>query len=124
MAKKRRYRRKAKSYHKKARRTIPFEVVIAGGAIPFTPARDGYGRTPFQAIQGGDFEYAMRSLMDGFTPIAHDGRMDVWNYINPFNLNGGRYMKMLLYAGLASKVRKKFVKIPFNKVPIIGKYIS
>lgn len=75
----------------------------------------------------GNFEYALRSLMAGFTPIRHDGTCtptDIAMFINPLNMNRGRYFKLLLYAGIASKIRKKFVKVPFEKVPFVGRYIS
>jgi len=124
LAKKRSYKRKAKKHRKKARRTIPLEVVLTGGAIPFTPARSGW-RTPYENIQAGDYRYAMGNLVTGFTPFdpLHN-QLDIIGYLNPFDFERGRYMKMLLYAGLASKVRKKIVRIPFDKIPIIGKYIS
>jgi len=123
-----RSRARPRSYFRRLRRRgtrkIPFELAITAGAIPFVKANDGFTYTPLQAIQAGKYEDAMRSLMDGLTPIGWYGDVDIIRYLNPFDMSRGRYMKMLLYAGLASKVRKRVVKIPFDRIPIVGRYVS
>lgn len=105
------------------KRTIPLEVVVAGVAIPFTPATEGWN-TPMAYVQGGDYEGAMNALKQGFLGMQPDGSMDLMRTLNPFDFNTARYTKMLIAAGLVSKVRKRLVHIPLDKIPIVGRYIS
>ena len=102
---------------------MPIEIAIAGISIPFVPARDGYANIVDSAkIQ--NWNGVMDNLKSGFLGIDNNNNFDLAGLINPFDFNNGRYMKMLVAAGLVSKVRKRLVKVPFDKIPFIGRYIS
>jgi hypothetical protein len=115
-------------YSRKHRRhgkpKIPLEVAAAGIAIPFTPPRTGWNSL-VGCAQAGDWNgFGMDLAMGfiGFDPST--GQIDLWGAINPLNFESARYTKMLIAGGLIHKVRKMLVKVPMNKVPIIGNHIS
>lgn len=117
---KRRYRRKR---YRRKKRKMPLEIAVALGAIPFTSAADGYA-SPVEAVQAGDLKGLGDNLKRGFLGIDHTGRFNLAGLLNPFDMNEGRYVKMLIAAGIISKIRKSVIRIPFDKVPLVGKYIS
>lgn len=119
----RRRRRYTRKRRRRAKPKIPLEVAVALGAIPFTPSWDG-AKSLLGDAQAGDFEGIARQLKCGFLGFTPDGKIDILGTLNPFDENRARYVKMLIIAGILSKVRKSLVKIPFKKVPLIGKYIS
>lgn len=124
--KKRSYRRRLRRWRRRVKPKIPLEVAGAGIAIPFVPARDGWASI-YDDIQSGNLQDIGNLLAMGFAGIDTTGGgepLNVMNMLNPFDLNTARYTKMLIWAGIASKVRKKFVKLPMSRVPLIGKYIS
>lgn len=98
------------------------EVAVAGVAIPFTPAAEGWNSVA-GLIQAGQYDQIGVTLTKGFLGMDAQG-LHIGELINPFDFNNGRYTKMLIAAGLVSKIRKKFVNIPMGKIPLIGKYIS
>ena len=120
VTRKRRYSRRK---YRRKKSKIPLETMIALGAIPFTPAANGWG-SPFTDIQAGNINGVGNNLKLGFLGIDDQGRFDIAKLLNPFDMNYGRYTKMLIYSGVISKLRKSLVRIPFDKVPLIGKYIS
>lgn len=128
MARRRRRKRRRRRIRRWARRRkpkIPLEVLGAGIAIPFVPPRDGWS-SPFDAVQSQDWRGLGGTLAMGFAGVDTLGGepMDVFAMLNPFDMSRARYTKMLIWAGVASKIRKKFVRIPFDRVPLVGKYIS
>lgn len=123
VARRKRYtKRRKKRYSPK----IPLEVAIAGISVPFTPAEPGWD-TPLNYAMNQDFEGLAASLRSGFLGVE-GGRtpagVNIMGLLNPLDMNTGRYLKMLVIGAVASKIRKSFVKIPFKRVPFIGKYIS
>lgn len=125
--KKRKYRLTKKKRRRRCKAKIPLEVAIAGVAIPITPCKDGM-QTPLQYAQRGDWDGLGTSLTLGFlgfgTGRQAGVKFDLFKVLNPFDMSRARYSKMLIYAGFLSKVRKKLVHIPFDRVPLIGKYLS
>ena len=120
VARKRRYSRKK---YRRKKPKIPLETMVALGAIPFTPAKNGWA-TPLACAQDRHWEGIGENLKQGFLGINTDGSFDLFSTLNPFDMNSARYTKMLIMSGVISKFRKKLVRIPFDKVPLIGKYIS
>lgn len=106
-----------------AKQKFPLETVIAGAAIPFTPASDGWN-SPFGLAQQGGYDQIMPTLAKGFLNMEPNGQVNIWGIINPFDFNSARYTKMLIASALVSKVRKKFVHLPLDRIPMVGKYIS
>jgi len=105
---------------------IPLEVAIAGLSIPFTGAASGFA-SPVECVQKQDFTGLADNLKVGFLgfkPARNASEFDLFRALNPFDMQVGRYYKMLIVAGLISKLRKRLVRIPFKKVPLIGRYIS
>lgn len=128
MARRRRIGRRLRRYRPRFRGIrhkpkIPLEVALVGAAIPFTPAHAGW-ESPLQLAQRGAFTELGYSITGGFLGMNPEGNVDWWGLINPLNMDAGRYTKMLIAGALVSKVRKRLVKIPFDKVPFVGKYIS
>jgi len=122
VARKRRYTRRAKYRRKK--RKIPLETIVALGAIPFTPSWTG-GRSLIEYAQTGDYSRVGETLAHGFLGFAPStGKFPIMNVLNPFDMGYARFTKMLIWSGVMSKIRKSVVRIPFDKVPLIGKYIS
>jgi len=121
---KRRYRRRvARRYRARPKkRRIPLETAVALVAVPFTPAWPG-GRNIIQYAQSGNYKMVGEVLTHGFLGL-HEGGFDILKSLNPFDMNYARFSKMLFWSGIMAKIRKKAVFIPFDKVPLIGKYIS
>jgi len=120
---KRRRRRRVFRAIRRRKPKIPLEVAIALGAIPFTPSWTG-AKSLVGDAQARDFEGLARQLKCGFLGFSPEGNLDLMGALNPFEPNRARYIKMLIAAGIMSKIRKKMVKIPFEKIPLIGRYIS
>lgn len=124
-----------RSYGKRFKRRaskakIPFEVLIAGGSIPFTDAAPGVS-SPFNRAQAGDFVGVMDALKVGFlgmNPARNASEFNLMAALNPFDFEHARYSKMLLYAGLMGSIRRKFTgrytnKL-FSKIPLVGRWVS
>lgn len=92
-------------------------------AIPFSGAKSGW-QSPIADVQQQNWEGLANNLKSGFLGLNPDGSFDPFNALNPFNFEDARYSKMLLWSGIMSKVRKRFVRIPMGKIPIVGRYIS
>ena len=128
----RRYFRKVRKgyYAGRTKAKIPFEVLIAGGSIPFTPAASGISSI-FDSAQNGDFVGVADALKVGFLgmkPARNTSEFDLMAAINPFNFESARYTKMLIYAGLIGSIRKKlsgrYTNKLFAKIPLIGRWVS
>lgn len=130
---KKRRRRKTtpKRYTRRRRKTVPIEMFVGAGSIPFVGARTGYGSI-LNCVQRGDWTGVADNLVCGFTPVyqcrgAVKG-IDVFNFINPFNFEQGRFMKILLWSGIAGMLRKKLIgrytSNLFRRIPIIGRWVS
>lgn len=119
MPRKRRYT--PKRYRRKKRK-IPLETAIALVAVPFTPAWTG-GNTLIGYAQQGNYKMVGEVLTHGFLGV-HEFGFDIMKSLNPFDMDYARFSKMLFWSGVMSKIRKSVVRIPFDKVPFIGKYIS
>jgi hypothetical protein len=98
-------------------------MAITGISIPFTPVAPGWPSL-YERIKEGNIQESMYVLKKGFLNMDPDGSINFPDLINPFDVNAGKFVKMLLYASLISKVRKRFVKLPMKKIPFIGRYIS
>jgi len=132
MAKKRQHRRK--SYGRKRgfirrhiKGKVPLEMLIGAGTIPFTEPNTGWGSFPVKAIQNGDWTGLMDQLKAGFIGMAPSGQIDVFNLLNPFNLESGRYTKILFWSGIAGKIRKRMVpqsSMLIKKIPLVGRWVS
>jgi len=120
---KRRYRRRARAWVRRRKPKMPLEVGVALTAIPFTGAAAGW-ETPFEAAKRGDWKEVFNNVKRGFLGINEVGEFDLLGLLNPFDMDEGRYVKMLIAAGVVHKIRTKLVTIPFDKIPLIGKYIS
>lgn len=125
MAKKRvsrRWRGRARRRFSTAK--VPFEVLIAAGTIPFTPARDGW-RSDW--VTSGNFQEIAAQLKMGFLGMG-DGQMDIMQTLNPLNMNVARFSKTLIYAALIGMVRRKltgkYTAPLFKKIPFIGRFVS
>lgn len=105
----------------KAKPKIGFETVIAAGMIPITGAQDGWS-TPLGNAQAGDFVSLSNNLKSGFLGMKDAANFDLFALLNPFDMNCGRYLKMLLISAGIGKVRKKIMKLP--KLPLIGRYVN
>jgi hypothetical protein len=129
MAKKRTSRkRRAYSYVKKrfSKTRLPLETVIAAISIPFVPAGTGWGNI-YDTAKTGDFGAVGRTMAKGFLALEPDGTMDIIGAINPFDQEKARYSKILLYSYLIGLVRKKIAPglgKGYQKIPLIGKYVS
>ncbi|MCJ7560122.1 hypothetical protein MUO79_05835 [Candidatus Bathyarchaeota archaeon] len=102
---------------------IPVEVAIVGVTIPFTPPTDS-SVAPIRLIQEGAWEQLAIDLRHGFTGMDGSGHIYWSALLNPFNMNSARYTKMLGWAAGISKIRKRVVKLPLERIPFIGRYIS
>lgn len=133
MAKRKVSRRKSygrRFKHKASKAKIPFEVLIAGGSIPFTPAASGFSSI-YDSATRGDVTGIMDNLKVGF--LGFDAQRDTQSFdlikaLNPFDFEHARFSKMLLYAGIMGSIRRKFTgrytnKL-FSKIPIIGRWVS
>jgi hypothetical protein len=126
-----RSRRYGKRFKRKASKAkIPFEVLIAGGSIPFTPAASGISSI-FDSAQNGDFVGVADALKVGFLgmkPARNTSEFDLMAAINPFNFESARYTKMLIYAGLIGSIRRKisgrYTNKLFAKIPLLGRWVS
>lgn len=125
--KKRRYRRLRRFGRRVAKTKTPFETLIAGVAIPFTPAASGW-QSPFEYAQQGNVTGIMHSLKKGFIGMEPDGRMDIFKTLNPLDMECGRYSKMLIYASLIGMIRRKiagrYMAPMMKKIPIIGRSVG
>jgi hypothetical protein len=132
MAKKKRsrrsYGRRFKRHVSKAK--IPFEVLIAGGSIPFTDAASSISSI-YDSARIGDFVGVADALKVGFLgmkPARNASEFDLMAALNPFNFESARYTKMLIYAGLLGGIRKKlsgrYTNKLFAKIPVIGRWVS
>lgn len=125
MAKKRKsYRR----HYRRVRRYIgkqkmPLEVGVTLLGTIVTPAKTGWN-SPLACMQNQDYTGVGNNIMSGFTGITPGVQPDVGKILNPFDMEFARYTKMLIIAGLVSKVRKRLVKVSFGKIPFIGGMIS
>jgi hypothetical protein len=127
-SRKRSYGRRFKRRASKAK--MPFEVLIAGASIPFTPAATGY-RGIYDAAINGDMIGVMDELKTGFLgfdPARNTQTFNLMAALNPFDFEHARFSKMLLYAGLLGSVRKKltgrYTSKMFSKIPLIGRWVS
>jgi hypothetical protein len=129
-AKKKWYRRtyggKARYRHSKAKPSL--ETLIAAGTIPFTPAASGFA-TMFDSAKGGDWEGIADSLKCGF--LGFDPQRNATNFnligmINPFDMDHGRFTKMLVFAEIAGRIRRRFAPRSsdlIRKIPFIGRWV-
>jgi hypothetical protein len=121
----RRYGRRLKRRFSKAK--APFEMLIAGAAIPFTPAARGWA-TPYDYAMQGNITGIMHNLKNGFLGIDADQSFDLFRTLNPFDMDRARYTKMLIYAGIIGSIRRKitgrYTAPLFKKIPIIGRIVS
>ena len=120
--------RKKKVYHrryftKRRRRSapkLPIEVAVGLIGIPFTPLA---GTSILACAQAGNWEGVANLLRLGFIGMMPDGKFDLGDCLS-LTGESARFTKILLIAGLASKIRKRLVKIPMKKIPILGQYVS
>ena len=121
----RRYGRRLKRRFSKAK--APFEMLIAGAAIPFTPAARGWA-TPYDYAMQGNITGIMHNLKNGFLGIDADQSFDLFRTLNPFDMDRARYTKMLIYAGIIGSIRRKitgrYTAPLFKKIPLIGRFVS
>jgi hypothetical protein len=121
----RRYGRRLKRRFSKAK--VPFETLIAVGAIPWTAAAPSWS-TPFEYMQQGNITGVMHSLKKGFIGMEPDGKMDLMKTLNPFDMDNARYTKMIMIATLIGMVRRKitgrYTAPLFKKIPLIGRIVS
>ena len=124
----RRYGRRFKRRASKAK--VPFEVLIAGGSIPFTPAADGFASI-YEAAQQNDITGVIDNLKVGFLgmePARNTSQFNLMAAINPLDFNHARFSKMLMYAALIGMVRRKvsgrYTNKLFAKIPLIGRWVS
>jgi len=121
--------RYVKRFKKRARKAakVPFEILVAGAAIPFTSPHPGY-KNPVQALQDGQPEQAIDALKMGFLGMDSEGNIDIFGAINPFNTEKARYSKMLMGAGIIYKVRRKItgkgVQTLMRKIPLVGRWVQ
>jgi len=128
---KRYFRRVRQGYYAgRTKAKIPFEVLIAGGSIPFTPAADGFASI-YEAAQQGDMTGVIDNLKVGFLgmdPARNASQFNLMAAINPFDFNHARFSKMLMYAAIIGTVRKKlsgrYTNKLFAKIPLIGRWVS
>ena len=114
---------------------VPFEVLIAAGTIPFTPAQSGC-MTPMEALQQGNMVELMAQLKSGFLGIdifgssrgGTVGGPNIMGLLNPFDMEVGRFSKTLLYAGIIGSIRRKitgrYTNPLFKKIPLIGRIVN
>jgi len=122
MAKRRRRYTKKRIGRRKMK--LPMETAVALVAIPFTPSYTG-GPSIIESAQRGNYKQVAHDLVNGFLGLnMATGHVNIMASLNPFDFNYARYSKILFWSGVTSKIRKKAVRIPFDKVPFIGKYIS
>lgn len=120
---------KRRFYKKRKRRgnpKIPFETLIAGASIPFTPAQPGWQR---DWILSGNIREIMNQLQSGFLGMdINTGRIDLLAALNPLNFDKARFTKMLLFASLLGMARRKIIgrytSPLFKKIPLIGRWVS
>jgi len=121
-----RRRRIGKAFRRHAPKKVPFEMLVAAGSIPFTPARNGWSN-PMNALSTGNYEDFGNHMKMGFIGMEPGGHIDLIKTINPFDLESGRYVKMLIYAGLIGKIRHKIAPQTsqmVSKIPLIGRWVS
>jgi len=127
LVKRKRRRRpgRVRAYFRRKKPKIPLEVAIALGVTPLTPA-ESYGMNSIVTnVQQADWEGVRNNLVSGFLGMDWStGNIDLVRLLNPFDMERGRYVKMLIAAGVIGKIRKRLVKIPFDKIPFVGRYIS
>jgi len=126
---KRSYRRRARRLYGRIRRSasnvkIPLEVAAGLVALPFFSAASF--QSPYDYLKAGDSKNAVRALIYGFTGVDTSGAVkpSISQIINPLDFYAAGMTKILIVTGAASKIRKRFVKIPMNKIPFIGRMIS
>jgi hypothetical protein len=127
LAKRKRFGR-IRRYYKKARRNIssqkiPLEVALTLIGSPFTAPAPGWA-TPWESAQRNQIGEIPRSLQKGFMGWVPGESVNIWGILNPMDFSYAPYMKGLILAGLVSKLRKKLVKVPFNKIPFVGRMVS
>lgn len=129
-SRKRSYPRRYFRRFRRAKNKVPFETLIAGAAIPFMPPRDGFS-SPFEALQRGDMTGVADALKNGF--LGMDGGrgtpdINVAGLLNPFDMNYGRYTKMLILAGLIGMTRRRiagrYTSPLIKKIPVVGRWCS
>lgn len=130
MAKRRSVKRRRRYFPKfrrsRKQRKVPFEVLVAGGLIPFTPAQSGWQSN---WLLSGNITEISNQLKSGFLGMdIASGNIDFFRAINPLDMERGRFWKMLLFAGIIGTVRSKIVgrytAQLFNKIPLIGRWIK
>jgi hypothetical protein len=105
---------------------VPIETLIAGGLIPFTPAETGWASN---WIMSGNLQEITNQLKSGFLGMdIRTGNIDIMRLANPFDMERGRFTKMLLLATLIGTVRSKltgkYTQPLFNKIPMIGRFLK
>jgi len=126
---KRSYRRRARRIYGRIRRSlsnvkIPLEVAAGLVSIPFFKAASF--QSPYDYAKQGLWNEAVRSMIYGFTGVDTTGAVkpSIGQILNPLDFSAAGMTKILIVTGAASKIRKRFVKIPMNKIPFIGRMIS
>lgn len=111
---------------------MPFETLAAMVGTIMTPPADNYG-SPMEHLQKGEMQLLLQDYVKGFTGInlpmggAPEFSFNVGSALNPFDFSDARYWKMLFWTGIFGKVRQRLVpksKAMFQKIPILGRYIS
>jgi len=125
----RKRRSRARAYYRKIRnyaanKKIPLEVGFGLVSLPFM--QTAAFASPYSYAKGGDYESTMRAFVHGFTGIDPQGvvKFDAKTALNPLNFNSAGMLKVLLMTGIASKVRKRIIRIPMGKIPLLGKWVS
>ena len=103
---------------------IPLEVAAGLISIPFFSAASF--QSPYDYIKQSDYKNFARSLVYGFTGIDTLGgvKPTIGQILNPLDFYAAGMTKTLILSGMASRIRKRFVKIPMKKIPFIGGMIS
>lgn len=130
--KKKSSKRKSRKYGKRRWKDtkMPFETVVVGVTIPFTPAADGFGSI-FECIQSGDIQGIIDNLKCGFLgyePTRGTTQINFAAALNPFDLNHARFTKEIMYSVILYKFRKAITGNSMTnlvrKIPWIGRRIK
>lgn len=118
----------SRKHRKRTPKTVPFEVLIAAGTIPFTPATNG-SKSILGHIQDQNWDAVGKTLKTGFLGIDYStDQFDIFGMINPMDMEHGRFTKTLIIAGLIGMIRKKlsgkYTAPLFRKIPFIGRWVS
>lgn len=126
MARRRKYPRR-RTYRKKRRRPkpkIPLEQLAGLIAIPFTPPGSNRQLNIIKLVQANDWSTLGRYITEGFLGFSDQRPFNALQTINPLDFSTARWWKILFWAGVVSKVRKRLVRVPMDKIPFLGKFVS